>query len=91
MRKTRVIRQRVKELRAVAGVIEVVWLKNEGYYTYQLFFKYQNEAESQIKMLSEKYPKTWVEYVGYAEIECENELCTSFWTKGYVLEITFLE
>ncbi len=91
MRKTKLIRQRVKDLRAITGVIEAVWMRNEGYYTYQLFFKSQNEAESKINTVLEKYPKAWVEYTGYAEMECENEVLKSFWVKGHVLEITFLE
>lgn len=91
MRKTKAIRERCANLRKITGVIDAVWLKHEGYYTYQLFFKSQNEAESQIATILSKYPKMWVEYIGYLEMECENEILDSFWLRGHVLEVTFLE
>lgn len=89
MRKTKAIRQKVEQLRSIDGVKEVVWLEAEGYYTYHLYFSTKEEAEQHVKISA--HMNVWVEYLGYSEIECENEYCPSFWVKGYVLEVTFLE
>lgn len=91
MRKTKLIKERCTTLRKMTSAIESVWMRHLGYYTYQLFFKDAETADSKISMIAEKYPNSWVENIGYIEMECEDEFTPQFWVKGHVLEVTFLD
>lgn len=91
MRKTKLIRERCNTLRKITDAIESVWMRHLGYYTYQLFFKDTETANSQISTITEKYPNSWVENIGYVEMECTDEFTPCFTVSGHVLEVTFLD
>jgi len=91
MRKTKLVKERCKMLKKITDAVESVWMRHLGYYTYQLFFKDAETAHSKISAIIEKYPHCWVEYIGYVEMECEDELTPSFVVSGHVLEVTFLD
>jgi hypothetical protein len=91
MRKTKLVRERCKILKSITGAVECVWMRDLGYYTYQLFFHDTETAHCKIGTIVEKYSTCWVEYIGYVEMECEDELTPYFVVAGYVLEVTFLD
>lgn len=90
MRKTKLIRERCSKLKDITNATECVWMREEGYFTYRLFFSNEEDLQLGQSIVENFYSDAWVEHIGFITMECEDEFCDSYTVCGHVLEVMFL-